>query len=636
MANKEKKTQKKQNDPLEARRMKRVKLERKKAKAAKELGPDRFSRLPFELLANVLSFTGSGDVLSVARCSRHLCGFLVDFPSCNFIWRQARANTVFPISDPLPNLTESAYASILFDPKVCEQCGTVARKPFSMFSLRLWVCDTGSCLYDWVNQKGYKVPFAAPVQAFPWIVAEMISARAKNNSSTYGFFCRKSDHDRIMREFETASARGVTRTDFIKMHEFDSHKASLIRKKNEEIDLWRKLRIGKEHSIVYRNTTVTREFVTDNNWDFWALLRTPTFRDFYIMKKRSLEEMSRTEIDPLLEVIRKEMEELACREKMRTERDEREGRLRQVEKLYARLQTQGSYPTLPAFSVFKELGVVAMMLNNRKKLASDAKKEMASEGFLSLLTDNISVWIDNQQRTLLKLVGQSNYTHKNDKQPHPLTFCTARFICMKCKDRAAKQFKPISLSFFDLCKHKCADSSKTSSRGWSITNFALDQKAVNVSKALLEMLNLKEEDAQIPELPVNTNILCESCEGMVVMNTLSGLHEHCQRHENMIFHLHADVLTHSLNVGLRDELMSRKKSAEKMRKDKTLGCRHCLKPPATPNLTLEEQEPVHDNLVSDRGTQKAFDFDGMRSHLKTRHGVEFIADEDFFRIPVYQ
>lgn len=100
--------------------MKKMKQEKKKAQESKEIQPDRFSALPFELLAAILCFTTTKDVLSVARCNQHLCQFLVNFPTCNFIWRQARANTSTPIPDPLPNVTESAYAALLFDHGVCE------------------------------------------------------------------------------------------------------------------------------------------------------------------------------------------------------------------------------------------------------------------------------------------------------------------------------------------------------------------------------------------------------------------------------------------------------------------------------------------------------------------------------------
>lgn len=169
------------------------------------------------------------------------------------------------------------------------------------------------------------------------------------------------------------------------------------------------------------------------------------------------------------------MEELAVKQGKRNERDEREGRVRQVEKLYARLRSSGTHPSLPTLSVFKELAVISVVLNNRKKSAVVAKEEMASAPFRSLLADNLSVWRENQSRVLLKLMGRPNYTHTSKTKPHPLNLCTARFNCTKCKDQALKRFKPVSLSFSDLCKHECVGFSKGSSK-WSITHFAVDKK----------------------------------------------------------------------------------------------------------------------------------------------------------------
>jgi len=130
-------------------------------------------------------------------------------------------------------------------------------------------------------------------------------------------------------------------------------------------------------------------------------------------------------------------------------------------------------------STFRQLGVISVVLNNRKKTAAAAKEEMASPVFQSLLEDNLSMWRENQQRVLLKLIGSPNYRHVSKTKPHPLDLYSALFNCTKCKGQAVKHFKPISLSFADVCKHECVGSkhkSKNSSGAWSITQFVLDEK----------------------------------------------------------------------------------------------------------------------------------------------------------------
>lgn len=108
----------------------------------------------------------------------------------------------------------------------------------------------------------------------------------------------------------------------------------------------------------------------------------------------------------------------------------------------------------------------------------------------------------------------------------------------------------------------------------------------------------------------------------------------------MVFSLFAGTITPPLNWGLRDELLSRKAIAPKLRKLRSFSCRHCLPtPPKTiDGIPEDEKRDCH-----------RFDFDGIRSHLKSRcvnlsaafickllissmrrHGVKYIADEDFF------
>ena len=77
--------------------------------------------IPLEILAEVLSHVNSPkDVLSVARCSKHLCATLLN-PSNVTIWRRARLHCVVPnLPPPLPGWSESAYAAFIFDEGRCE------------------------------------------------------------------------------------------------------------------------------------------------------------------------------------------------------------------------------------------------------------------------------------------------------------------------------------------------------------------------------------------------------------------------------------------------------------------------------------------------------------------------------------
>lgn len=80
----------------------------------------RLERIPLEILAEVLFHVNSPkDVLSVTRCSKHLCATLLN-PSNVMIWRRARGHCVVPdLPPPLPGWSESAYAAFIFDSGKC-------------------------------------------------------------------------------------------------------------------------------------------------------------------------------------------------------------------------------------------------------------------------------------------------------------------------------------------------------------------------------------------------------------------------------------------------------------------------------------------------------------------------------------
>lgn len=79
------------------------------------------ARLPLEMLAEVLSYSSSQDLLSLARTSHFFCTTLVTNPASQFIWKAARRRFhPKPIPDPAPNWTESAYIAFIFDTASCE------------------------------------------------------------------------------------------------------------------------------------------------------------------------------------------------------------------------------------------------------------------------------------------------------------------------------------------------------------------------------------------------------------------------------------------------------------------------------------------------------------------------------------
>ena len=89
--------------------------------------------IPLEILAEVLSYANSPkDVLSVARCSKHLCATLLN-PSNVTIWRRARRHCIVPdLPAPRPGWSEPAYAAFIFDEGPCYvRCGRFTTRVLS-------------------------------------------------------------------------------------------------------------------------------------------------------------------------------------------------------------------------------------------------------------------------------------------------------------------------------------------------------------------------------------------------------------------------------------------------------------------------------------------------------------------------
>lgn len=106
--------------------------------------PSGLSRLPVELLAEImLYFTSTKMLLNVARSSKDLCLTLVN-PAFSFIWRSVRGSCCVPIPDPTPNFAEPAYAAFIFDGGECEVCNQATKAMYCSFALRVRLCGNVS------------------------------------------------------------------------------------------------------------------------------------------------------------------------------------------------------------------------------------------------------------------------------------------------------------------------------------------------------------------------------------------------------------------------------------------------------------------------------------------------------------
>lgn len=75
--------------------------------------------LPIEIFVEILSYCTSRELLALTRSNKGLCHVFVA-PDNAWIWKRLRSKDPNRPPDPPARLPEPAYATLLYDPSVCE------------------------------------------------------------------------------------------------------------------------------------------------------------------------------------------------------------------------------------------------------------------------------------------------------------------------------------------------------------------------------------------------------------------------------------------------------------------------------------------------------------------------------------
>jgi len=260
---------------------------------------------------------------------------------------------------------------------------------------------------------------------------------------------------------------------------------------------------------------------------------------------------------------------------------------------------------------------------------------------------------------------------------HPVERATARFRCIRCvKVKGGSRTDEGCLDFEAACRHVCISGPGRTLRGkrgmWDVSNFVKDEKAINALNKINQALRYNEDEilARIM-ISLGLAVLCTSCDPPMVLDSRSVV-DHCHRHDAMELSLTFSVDTiasylggYPFTFGVTEKLLGSARSfkGKKAIGRKNYGCRHCLRakqvePVAVvPGVAAENEgndgggEEAGENeapeaievrlstivwTMHDRGIQgpkerppPLFNFNGMRSHLKAKHRIETIGDEDF-------
>ncbi|KAF9533430.1 hypothetical protein CPB83DRAFT_845249 [Crepidotus variabilis] len=445
--------------------------------------------------------------------------------------------------------------------------------------------------------------------------------------------------------------------------------------------------------IEQENVKMAKNTASKFGWDYTDFLTATLFGPFHRLKNKCLELVDETDIIMKMEDIEQSLLKLEeKRGRSHAETSLMENR-KDVETLYNRLRSQKDHKFFPSLPTFRQLPVIALLQSGehdgprgKTPVANTLQNNPMMKDFLN---KQLAQWVAKAKQDLGVTLGfPSNWKSANKNILHPVERMTARFLCTKCDRVDAKYKGDGCLDFAGACKHVCFIGSTRKQRtdkkaAWDPKIFMKDTKAINALKKCIEATDFKEDRESAHHiLKIGFAAVCTSCEPPMVVDSRSIV-GHSHRHDDMqlLFKLRVKQVEEYLGGlpyehGLVEKFVySNNTQAASTRREiakKNYGCRHCLRikqveaavsatnaaamiagestdttaepqavSPAEPQAASEGTGQIQLSTVVHRlhevqisGPREKppalFIFNGLRSHLKAKHGIEDIRDEDLF------
>ncbi|KAM5534010.1 hypothetical protein V8D89_012330 [Ganoderma adspersum] len=581
--------------------------------------------MPLELLAEILLYAQSPrDILSLSRTSKHFCTILVNNRSTNFIWRQVRAQA-YPnrIPDFTPNFTEASYAAFLFDSKLCEVCQKKTKEMYHSFALRGAVCDKPKCLLTWQQQVIYRVTSRDEVE-YPEFSHWIPRLEFGDGAHTGKVFVRKSDWQAAVNEHKKVHLLGGAA-----LEAYVKKTQALADALPAQIELFKSLREwGRSYEIIRKhipksNNELAQTFAKENGWPVRDLLQAPSYSAIQNTKNRSLASVTRADFEQVKDRVKEEIAENKEREARREREHALQDRLEEVKATWTSIKASSSAkesaaPAMPHVQEFRQLPVVKIY----EKPGAGGSKSLDDPFVTSVLAENLDQWRNSARAALAAVLGFPGWKAMSKKKLHPVDRLTARFRCQRC-DRVATENKIVlgdgGMDFAEACEHVCGHlkKKKRSKNRWSAERFVPDQRAIDAVSQVLELCGTSSADVDSIRVAkeVGDRVECQSCHCVMDIQSVA---RHCKRHVDCSFTLlPADSSgLRSIEHGLAKKLLASSAEAAKLRDLRAYGCRHCERSAA-------EAVTGHQH--------KMFTFNGVRSHVKEKHSIARISDEDFYQ-----
>ncbi|KAK0435136.1 hypothetical protein EV421DRAFT_1836777 [Armillaria borealis] len=607
---------------------------RKKVKAKPTTEEDQpkpcyITRLPFELIAEVLLYTRSPkDVLALARCNKFFCATLVS-KSSDYIWRYTRNNCKpAPLPEPLRIFTEVSYAAFVFDEGKCEECGNESKLMYDSFALRIRTCGL-------VRTK-LIAPQAQP--GYHRIISESLLVPEHANCTTSASYlydnagwpnCRKlyrvDEWVAAVQGYLDASHSPEDLDVEMERRAKTAKRISLMMPSFLELFKWKEKYDKARAANKASNDEFARTLATKVGYNYWDLMQAPSYARLHRGKNTTLERVTDFDYKMIHETVEAEILKVTeARKRSKHEADYKQSR-ELVEKHYERLRCKKVDIPLPPLASFRKIPIIHTIQTTPPSSEFDVAKQLQTTLVAMLLKSELSAWRNQAKVALGATLGFANWKSASSKRLHPVDRINTRFRCKKCAHIENKYKEDGCFDFFGVCSHQCSKKLR-GKQEWDVTRFVKDDKACAAITKLADITSINTESQEsilaferLDE--VDVRVLCNSCTAAIILQP-SAVAGHSHRHEDMQMSLllASALEKHPVTKGLALRLMGPEDRAKVLREDKIYGCRHCLQVRTTST----------EKAMEESGKECILTFNGLRSHLKTKHNVADPRDEDFY------
>ncbi|KAI0044945.1 hypothetical protein FA95DRAFT_1608108 [Auriscalpium vulgare] len=587
--------------------------------------------MPVEIIAEILTHVPSPrEVLAVTRCNRHLHAMLRN-PGNASIWRRAREQChVGEMPAPPPGMSEPAHAAFVLDGGTCEVCKKSTNNMYFSYALRIRLCGRTECRTKGLPELlATNVMSSSPLEQFilSWIPRLEEDIMRLDNSSFHWLMYRhtvlprKKEYASAVDEYNKVLTLGLSVDEWQESHLQDVFSLEAKQKHACILIKWRKKWDDRANEIRKKNIKLALEIADREGWDKQSLLDSPTYGALHRAHCNALEkvplfsfEIARAQIEGEVLHI---SEERVRREKEHAYQVRLDDVARHLERLRA---ATGKPAVLPTLTSFRSLPVIKLMQAKDTDASGVDKELKSSDTIRDFLQSDLEKWVAAARSDLGEVLGFPRWKNASSKVLHPVDRVTARFICQRCHHVSNKYADAQSLDFAGACAHECPGLDKKMRKRsmWKADQFIPDQKGINViSRAVVLAGSRAEDEAAKGTLEgLAAVFVCKSCDPAIVMD-FRRLVGHCKRHDDMQFALvsptEANVIIGNkpYEAGLYAKVNGRTPEAKKLQEGRNFVCRHCV-------------------VAPDAG-KRAMIFHGLVSHLKQKHGITHVGDEDFYQ-----